>query len=311
MLSDSQRFLYSAVALRAILRGVGSRNFHDSLTGTFRLACEYRYESSPACIADSSRKMMILEQACDVQILYRYRVVFSDKPIAQFVKEVSALIRYLEMLASQYDSCFVAIRAAQFLLAYLALSNLNLALCFLEQARIVNHLSIAKSGEVLKANVYADAVAGLRQRLWVCLCCEDYKPAVYLPLDRAGLYLAFNLAAETDAARADLAQGQFVANQSETRLRIGERIEAMLAFEARIARSFTCLHAAKERIKRLAQAAQGVLQDLRVNAINVLTNQFDFRQLHGLLVEVDRSTTDHEGIPSLLQSSVVKLAAYI
>src|SRR2546423_164639 len=211
MFAHHKRLRDSCAALRTILRSVLRRNLHDSLTGAFCLACEYADESSPCRITDRFGKMMILDQPSDVQVFNRYGVIFRQQAIAQLMKEVCALIRNFQMLARQDDSRFVAIRAAPFLLADLALRYLDCSLSLFEKARIVNHLTISKRGEVLNADIQAGGVICLWQGFGGRLRRENHEPAVRLSLDRAGLDATFKLPTQAEATGTNLTQGQLVA----------------------------------------------------------------------------------------------------
>jgi len=256
--------------------------------------------------------MMILDQASNVQLFNPNHVVFFDDLIAQFMKEVLPLIRYFQMLAREAANCLASVGTAQLPFADLALCNPYRALRLLEQARILDDLAVAQGGEVLKSNIDAGRLAILWDEATVVFCNrEDHKPTVRLSLDRASFDRAFNWAREAQAAGAYTAQYQLVTRQSKAALRVGKAIEKSLTLKARVSRLVTGFHATKESLERFAQTAQSVLQDLTMNTGDIFTKQFDFRELKGLPVKVDRRAAGLKGIAALLQASIVKLAAYI
>jgi len=267
MLTLRQRLPDAVAALRAVLTRICSGHLHYFASSIRSFGAQYLNEGSPCCIRDSFGQAMILDQALDVQIFNRNHVILGNQLIAQFVKEVGALIRYLEMLSSKDAACLVAIRTAPFLLADFALRYLYRALCLLQEARVLYDFAVGERGEVLKPNIDTSSIAGLWDEARLTFFnCKDDKPAVRLALDGAGLDRALNIPTKAQPTSANLAQRQLVAGQSKTALWVGEGIEKPFPLKARVAGLIAKFHATKESVKGFVQTAQGVLQDLTMNA---------------------------------------------
>jgi hypothetical protein len=320
MLSCRKRLSHSLAAPAAILRRECCRDSHYFPTGSFSLVGKDACESSPCCITDTFCQFAISEHPFDVEVFYRYLVIFFQQLITQLMKEIPALVCYAQMLASKYTRCFSSIAAAQFLFTELALGELKIALALTQEARVVYRLPVAESSEVLKPYIYADAVTCLWQRLALLIGNgEDDKPAVSLSLDRAGLDLPFYLSAQTKPTRADFAQMQLVAFKPESRLRIGEGVVAVLALETREASGLTLLfwqflvlsYAMKESVKGFAQPAENILRNLGIQAGKVISDEFDIGKLSALVVVVQRFLLGEVRVAALLKGSIVKFAAEV
>jgi hypothetical protein len=124
MLSCSERLPHSLTAPAAFLRRECSRDSHYFPPGTFSLVGKYACETSPRCITDTFSQCAISEHPFDVEVFYRYLVIFFQQLITQLMKEIASLICNLQMLASKYTRCFSSIAAAQFLFTELALNEL-------------------------------------------------------------------------------------------------------------------------------------------------------------------------------------------
>ncbi len=313
MFSDGERLFNPVATPRTVLRSVRSRNFPDSTTSICSFVFEYTNESSPRCVTYTFSKMMILDQSLDVQIFNGDFIELANQIKACFVKEILALILYLQMLLAKQTDSFLSIRAAQLPLTHLALLNFQLSLSLAKIARILNRFTSRKRGKILKSYVNTYGATSLRKptRL-IFFNCEDDEPAVNLSLDGASLNFAFNLTRQAQAHRANLGKCQFVAFKFESGLRIGKRIIAVSAFESWKASLLVTLQASlKEGIKSATDTTQRVLNDLRMDCRHVLTNELDVRQLILLLLIVHRFASDSISVYAFTQGRIVNLAAYV
>lgn len=113
----------------------------------------------------------------------------------------------------------------------------------------------------------------------VALDTETNVPAISFAFDGDSLDRACNRTVQDEQTATDFGEREFLAVQLPTALRKGERIVAVAALEARIARFFTCLHTAKEIVKGFLHAPQRVLQHLAMHARDIQASLFDVRQL--------------------------------
>ena len=124
---------------------------------------------------------------------------------------------------------------------------------------------------------------------------EGDVPAIRLSADGDGLGRALQWARPTHRNAPDLRQDQEAVVQPRaavlTHLGIGEAVVAVAALEARIPRRFTRRHPPEERLERLVQPMQHVLQDLGVEVPVLGTHLLDARQLCRLQGKGDRDAT--------------------
>jgi hypothetical protein len=250
--------------------------------------------------------------ACDVQIFNRNFVILANDAERCLMMKIFALIGYLLMLARKQNGGLASPTVPLTATAYFALRPLQSFLCHAQVLWISYHLTVAKCSEVLYTNVHAARIAGLRhEAALIFFNGKNRVPAIRRAFDRTGFNLAFNLSMLNDLHLANLRQVKPPAFdlKGTLGLREGETIEASAALESRITRLIACFDAAKERLKGFAQAAQGVLQNLRINLRNVLAEFFDLWKLNRLRVVVDGLSTSYVGVTALLQAGIVNFAA--
>ncbi len=312
MLSYGKRLLYPLAASGAILRSECSRNLQHSATGARCLVAEYLYKGSPSCITDAFRQRRILHQSRYVQIFNRYTIEPSYDLIRRLMKKISSLIGDLQMFLCQYTHSFLSIPSATLLLRHLTLCNLQLALCLAEIPGILYDLASRKRGEALNADIKASRFAGSRNERALILLNREYtEPAVNLFLDSAGFDAAFNRTAQAKTNRADFREREFVANEFEARLRIGEAMVSISGFETGKAGILSFEASEKEGRVCAVYASQDILQNLRVNRAHIRALDFDFRKLKGLIEVADALACCSVSVASFLQCRVVKLAAKV
>ena len=313
VLSDRQRLAHATAALGAVLRRVG-RVHLDHFTASIRsFACEDHGELVPARVTDTFGEMMVFDHPAHVQIFDGDVIVRANHIKRRLVVKVCTLSFDVQMLPRQNIDGLPASVAA------LVLSARNGALCRLQFTfgggvvfRVFNSMAVGQRGKALYAQINPCRLPGFRDEAGLIgFNSKNHVPAIGFSLDRAGFDFAFNWTGKTDAARADFAQMQLVACETETALRVDERIKERLAFESWIAGFFACLDAAKEIVERLIAAAQNVLKHLAVDGGNVRADGFDVGKLRSLIVVVDRDMADCVGVTPFLKAGIVQLTAKI
>ena len=198
--------------------------------------------------------------------------------------EVGALALHGLMGTGQQDRRLLAAVAPPLPPAHPPLRLRQLLLGSPEVAGVLDGLSLGGDEEHLQPHV--DARLASRRREWLrrdLHTRERDVPAIGLARDRDGLRRAFQWARPPHRKTPDLRQHQETVVQPGaavlTHLRIGEALVAVAALEARIPWLLACFHAAEERLVRLVQAVQDVLQDLGIEVPVVGTRLLEARQL--------------------------------
>lgn len=306
MLPFGQGFFHPVATTGAISRRELRGNFPDLPPSTFSLDGQYRNEGSPRSISNRLRKMMVLDQSLNVQILNGDLIEFSDNLQTQFVKEITALVGNSQMFSRKNLSSFSPIRAAAFLFTHFALGDFQRPLSASQVVPTFYHLARRKRSEILDTNIKPNAIACLgNPRRLVFYNGKDSKPSVRLPLDGAGLRLALNLTRETQANMAYSRQPQPIAREIETVPSKGKAIVATCAPEPGEA-----LFPAKERLVCAVNPTQHLLAYVRINRPDIWALRPNALQLQVLIKPRDRFLASLVGIPALLQRGVVKLTAH-
>ena len=312
MLTSSEPLTNPRAARAAILTGVGRRNFPHSPSSLFRFGVEYRKESAPCRVTNTFGETMMLDHPANVQIFNRDVVKLSDHLQADFVQEVESLPFNSQMLLCQKVRRFTSVLTASFLSADTTLRGLQPSFSLTQMLRVGNGHARRERGEALNANVNADTRARLRNiAAKVTFDAEANVPTVNLLFERHGLNRALNRTRETHATTADFRERQLVAFKLPARLRKGERMIAVKVSETWIACFFTFFDPSEKGVKAFLYALQSILQDLTVDRGNIGTRFFDFRQLVGLGLVVERDARYTVSGSPLLQRGVVQLTAHV
>ena len=317
MLTLRESLFDSITASATILRSEAGRNFHKLTPGACCLGFSYQFEGIPSRISYTFSQMMIFQQSGYIQIFKGNSVVSFHQLERFFMMEISALTRNFLMLLCDKAFSFLSIFAFQLLASKIALGFLQLALCFAEQFRVINHLAIGERGKVFDANINSGSLACLGI-VWrtVFINSEDHKPAISLTLDRAGFDRSFNWAREKDFDFTYFGQMKLIAGKIITafaaRLRIGKAVVSIFAFEAREAGFFRAfLNTAKEIIHRSIESLQNVLNNLGIYFLQISACLFNLRQLLGLILVGNRDLGMAVSVASFLQARIIKLATNI
>src|ERR1700737_1826045 len=196
------------------------------------------------------------------------------------------------------------------------LSTRNLSLCNSKSrlghsvvARIFNLTAVTQCREVSESDINADLLGAIGQRNALHFYAETGVPLSSLAFDRQCLNLAFNRTVQLDLDAANLRQFQVLAFDGKAKLRIGQRIIASTSAETRKASLLPAPHGAEQSLERSIYAVQCVLQHRPIDIAKFSTLNFDFWQLIRLRTKTNRLAFKAVGISTLLQSSVVQLAA--
>ncbi len=290
------------------LRRAARVNAHQLSTSVFSFVGEFGDERRPSGIIDTLGKPST-SQAFKVQIFDGNRAVAVDDATTNLVLKVRTLIKDVLVCALQKLHGFPATVRAFLASRYFALCNSQLLLRFPVVARIINLSSIRECGEREQANIYADALCPNRQRLCLHFNRKARIPPPCFTLDRQGLDLSFNLTMQLDFDLADFRQAEMRTLQRESELRIGERVITGARTKARESGFAPALHSSKERFESLINSMQGVLQDLRMDAVEIRSELLDLDKLRALSGEVNAFTVDAPRIASFLQRCVIEFTA--
>jgi hypothetical protein len=290
------------------------RDFPHPTASVFSFTRKDQDEGSPGRITDAFSEMMILNQSRYVQIFNCDFIKLSDELKAQFVKEIYALAFDLQVLLCEQAGCFLSALRLSLPPRKSALRCLQPLLCLTKILGILDYLASRKSCVVFNAYINSNRFACPWNEGQVRFFNrKDSIPAIYLAFDRTGFNFAFNRTVLNDFYFADFREAKPPAFDPEStlHLRKRERVVTVLRFEARVTWRLTFRTATEERIEGYAQSSQNVLQDLSADLPDVFAQNLDLRKLHRLDVIVDRSAGDLISISTLLQTSIVKLSAYI
>ena len=201
----------------------------------------------------------------NVQVLKSDDLVLVDQSPTQFVSEVFTAIADTGINVLDDALLLMILQRAFHALAQSVLRLGKRFLILAEEAWIGNVLASREGSKVNQAYVNADNLRRRWQRLWLDDAREAGIPvAQSISPDGQRLDLALNRPVQLDLDGADLRDIELII-KSKSRLWIGERIVTIMTTEPRIARSLSCLHAAKKGIECKIDASLGILKTLRVD----------------------------------------------
>lgn len=309
MTTNAQVFFDYLAAPATHLACVAWIDLRHTPPGTFSLVrCELD-KTVPRRVCDGFGETMMPEHSAYVQ-LFKYDYFKSISQLsALLVGKVAAFVRYSLIYMRDDLSLLLS-----FWTAFLCRAQFLLGLCqslFFrpEKARVLNRLASRKHGKRFQPHVYTYGVLRGRERLRF-----NFGGKASVPLTRRTaryrqrLNTACKRAMEFDFHGADLRQPQLTMLNSESGLRVGDAVVSGARTKARETRLLPVLEPAKECVKGLVQSPENVLQHLRVNHAQCGTNRFDFWQLDGLRVIVDRRAADTPCVSTFLQPRIVEFA---
>src|SRR5215471_16740963 len=144
----------------------------------------------------------------------------------------------------------------------------------------------------------------MESRGWIefILSSKDRIPLISFSFDRARLDSAFDLTMQFDFDVTNFAKMEPLVDDLIAPLRVGERVVSIPAFEARIARFFSILHAPKESLHRFIETLEDILLYLAVDVLIFFSQVFDGRKLIGLHGVGNRHPTYPKGFTAFLKS---------
>jgi hypothetical protein len=290
----------------ALLRGVRRPYFPHSPPSLFRFGRQYQQESSPGCVTNTFGEVMVLDHPANLQIFDREVIKLSDQRQAHLVQEVEPLPFDLQVLTRQKADSFTTVVAPAMLPADASLCRFQSSRRTAQVLWVGDGRARRKGSELLNSKIYADTRARLCEvATLVAFDAERDIPAVNFSLDSEGLDSAFYRTGEAHATTADFREVKLVAFKFSARLRIGERIIAILVSKTWIACFLTRFDSMEEGVESLLDALQSVLQDLAVGGGNVRTLTPYVWQLIGLMIIADRDARLPISVTPLSQRSIV------
>src|SRR3990172_2846509 len=215
VLANREGLLHPSSAPAAILRREVGGNSNYSSSGAFSLGFEYVCKSSPACITDTFREMVVFYHPFDIQVFNRNVVKLSNDIQRGFVVKVCTLPLYLLVFLSQnlyrFSSAVTSLVRSS---GDSSLSSLHFLLRHSVVARIFNLLTGRKGGEGFKSDINTDRLTGLWNEAGLILFHgEDDIPPIRFSYDRTGFNRPLDLSTQAHSTRADLTQMELVAFQ--------------------------------------------------------------------------------------------------
>ena len=308
-------FFDSSFTLTANLRCTIRIHHQNARASFFRFERSDGNELTPTGIMNVFRQTMILDHVLDGQIFKFNRIELFDKFVCFFEAKIKTLALYFSMLSRKKPDRLTSIRP--FLPGSPGHSSLRcfqFALSVLDESLVFNSFAGRKSCKRLDAYIDSNCFTRCGQMQDLLLIgSKNHIPTVDLSFNRAGLDGSFDWTAQANTDRADFREIQLVSFETECalHLRESEAIESGLTLEAWVAGLFTVLHSTEEGVKSLAKFAKRVLQNLSVYFRDIFTNGFDYRELDGLRVVVERDAIDLVSISTFLKPRIVKLATNI
>lgn len=264
-------------------------------------------EHSPSSIIDRLGEPSTC-QAFEVQIFDRYQAIVRNNPLTDFVMKVASLIANMRVSALQELNSFAATMTAFLSSGYFALCLSESCLRFFEVARILYLKTFRERGKRRQSHIYADRCRADRQSNRIAFNRETGKPVSRFTLDSERFDFAFYGTMQLDFDFADFRQTQLRALNRKTKLRISETVIARARTKARKTCLRFALHTSKEGFEGLVNSLQGVLKDLRIDAVKLWAGLLDFNKLCRLRSKVDALVTAAPGVAAFLYGCIVQLA---
>jgi hypothetical protein len=218
------------------------------------------------------------------------RLVTVDQVARLFVQKVLALVAHMTMAPAHLLRRFTASVAAALLVGKCLLSSGQLFLGCTQVARVLDGIGSGESGEVQQAQIDANGLVRVGQfGLCYDLTGKAHVPMLPLALDRGCLDGSLNRSVQLDLDAAQATDRETGAAELPAGcIGKGETVVVRPALIARVARRLPATDPAKEVVKRLLDAAQNILQDVRTESTVLWSDiAFEFWQDVGLIVVGD------------------------
>jgi len=196
---------------------------------------------------------------------------------------MTAVLNALMYAPNNPFSCFPLFRT-MFILDLIkpALRFSKSILFFTEEARVINKLTIRKSGEGFKSNVNTNRLRAGRKAFGLIITRETNVPLITFTTNSTSLDCARANAVDFGFDFPDFGKRDGAIPNTVAALWIGDAVVLSFAFQSRVARCFTRLHTTKEGLKSEFHSDDDILQYLRMHR-----PQFGVRRLprgHSLLL---------------------------
>lgn len=240
-------------------------------------------------------------------------IVGINKKSRNLVSEVSATIFNSIMNLCNYFTFPTAFFAAFWLFAQASLSSCQTFFIGLEKARIVYFYTGAQGQKSGYSGITANDFICLVENLFRSFNRKAGKPlSAGIFTNRQRFNLADYCAVKFDFKFSNLGKRQSVIGNREPALSKGQGIVTASVLKSRkTGFSFLRFYSTKEILKGFLNPFQNVLRDLRMNVFIFGIGFFDFLELIGLVVIVQRNSIKFVGISSLLKRCVIQISAQI
>jgi hypothetical protein len=305
--ADGQALVHQNPTARTGLRGVRRRYGDDRLASLYRFASQEGQEPAPTRSAAALGELVVLEQVGRLQRFMRAGVVLADQRPRGLVVEVLTspahlLVRFGQQLHGRASA--VTSRDAS---RHPTLRSLQAHLPDPNDAGGRDGLSVGQGRKGRRTEINPGLLARERQRLDGYIGTRAAGiPPVCFPPNRHRCGRAFEGPTPPHRNPTDLGKDQepVVQRGPVAALFVGEAVVAGARSDTRLAPRLASLHAAEECLKRPIQAAQHVLQDLRVDILVFGPCLLDRRQVGALACQRDADTAPAPGFSALRQSSI-------
>ncbi len=309
--AHAQALGHARPAATTVLTGVGGWHGDNPTPGACCLGFEDGPEPRPAGIADALGEAAVPQQVGDLQVFQIDRVVGAQQRQRRLVVEVGPLSPDRLVRASEARDGLAPSVAAPLAARDAALRLCQLLLPPPVVAGILDDPGVRRDEEDLQPHVDARLLAGRWQRPCGHLGTGKRDiPAIRLfaERDRLGRALQGAGPAHRDASELGEDEEPVIEAGTVAILLVGERVVAAAPLEAREARLLAVRQAPEERLIRLVQPRQHVLQDVRVDCGVFRELGADHLQLRLLLIARDGDVAALPGGDALLKRGVVERA---
>ena len=265
--TDGQVLWDNFTASRTILRSSPRINSRRQPTSVLSFIGREVYELTPCSIGNTlvyAAPIAVLH-ILDIQVLKGDDLILINQSPAQLVSKIVAATGNAMMNMLDNSLAFAIFRRAFLAFTQTALGFRKRLFILAEKARIGNVLSARQRSKMTQAHINTDHLVAGRQQLRFNNTREAGVPVTQdITPDSQRFDLAFDGSVDFDPDLADFGKVKpTIVRKIETTLRICKRF-VPITFEARIARFFSCFHAAKEVLKSQIDTGAGFLQTLRV-----------------------------------------------
>ena len=310
MNTNTQIFFNSFAAGRTDLTCVSRIDCsHDSIS-IFSFILRVLNSLIPSDITNCFCKTMIFHHSFDIQIFKENSVVGIDKKSRNLMSKIRTTVFDSIVNLRNYLSFFVPVFASFRLFAQSSLSRCENLLGVSKGSRIINFNTIRQCAESFQTDINSNAFVNRFKNFTSRFNRETSKP---FP---AGIFRnceSFDFAdyftVKFNFNFSDFREIDFSVRHRKSKLFVGERVISEFVLKSWKTGFFFPFCTAKEILKRAVNSFENVLQNLRINQIQIFSNRFNFRQLFFLVLIGNVYSIKFPRITSLLQSRIIQLSA--